>query len=382
MRFGKLENPEGRNRWLVRGTRYGLALAIGFVAMGGGRVHGTPTHPVDDTMPSRMVIQVNDDRLTVTVARAPQIYLYGVIDADAPQRFEALVRSGKIPPGSDIYLNASQGSPGAGMALGRLFRTGTMTTHLGTPRHKGHAGYRGKKSAVCTGACAYAYFGGLYRFAPTGSDRIGLVYPAAQAGAGEANAYLKTMGIDLARLGPAPASPGDAPLWLTADRMISSGLANNGRLPLKTKIWLLPPMPSLELVQDDRYGSHRLVLQCKPGSVTLAAYDMVGATRANQIVANARRSYVEVDGKEVLTRQSDGASAANGAVVITRPYPPTELVHLLSARTIGLWVAGRTSAFRYGYTFVLYPAGKDILDFYHACWRAAPWPLDTAPAKR
>lgn len=381
MGYGTFENVGGRNYWLNRHVRHALMLAIGVFVVAAGRVHAAPAHPIDNTTPSRMVIQVNDDRLTVTVARAPQVYLYGVIDADAPQRFEALMRSGKIPQGSDVYLNASQGSPSAGMALGRLFRTGAIATHLGTPRHKSRGGYRGPKAAVCTGACAYAYFGGLYRFAPTGSDRIGLIHPAA-AGAGEAGAYMKSMEIDLGRLGSALASAGDAPLWLTADRMMSSGLANNGRLPLKTKIWLPPPTPSLELIQDDRYGSHRLVLQCKPGNVTITAYDQVGATRANQIVANAKRSYVEVDGKEVLTRQGDGVSTANGAVVITRPYPPTELVHLLSAHTIGAWAAGRTSAFRYGYNFVLYPAGKDILDFYHACWRAAPWPLNTVPAKR
>lgn len=365
----------GRNRWLVHGVKWGLVLAIGVAAT--MRVHGEPPRSAISSMPPRMAIQVNDDRLTVTVARAPQIYLYGVIDAGASQRFGALVRSGKIPAGSDIYLNASQGSLEAGMALGRLFRAGGMTTHLGTPRRKSRGGYRGSKAAICTGACVYAYFGGLYRWAPTGGDRIGL---PPSSGAGEAGEYLKTMGIDLGRLGPA--SPSDAPLWLTADRMMSTGLANNGRLPLRTKTWLLPPTPSLELQQDDRYGSHRLVLQCKPGKVTITAYDLVGSTRARQIVAHATRSYVEVDRKEVLTRQHDGASAVDGAVVITRPYPPTELVHLLSARTIGAWVGGRTSAFRYGYTFVLYPAGDDIKDFYHACWRAAPWPLDAVPSKK
>lgn len=378
MRYGRLEKTDGELRWLTQCARYGLMLAVGFAAMHAGLIRAAPAH---DTIPQRMVIQVNDDRLTVTVARAPQIYLYGVIDADAPQRFEALMRSGKIPPESDIYLNASQGSLSAGMALGRLFRTGAMTTHLGTPRHKGRAGYRGPKSAVCTGACVYAYFGGLYRWAPTGSDRIGLVRhpPASLGSAGEANEYLKTMGIDLGRLGPAP--PSDTPVWLTADRMMSTGLANNGSLPLKTKTWLLPPTPSLELDQDDRYGSHRLVLQCKPGNVTITAYDLVGATRASQIVAHATRSYVEIDRREVLTQQRDGASAVDGAVVITRSYPPSELVHLLSARTIGAWVGGRTSAFRYGYTFVLYPAGNDIKDFYHACWRAAPWPLKATTPK-
>ena len=150
-----------------------------------------------------MAIQVNDDRMTVSFAGAPQVYLYGAIDAGAPQRFEALVKSGKIPAGSDVYLNASQGDLAAGLALGRLFRAGDMTTHLGTPRKGRRSGYQGSKAAVCTGACAYAYLGGLFRWAPTGSDRIGLTLhpttaiPDHKPAEDEVSAYLKSMDIDL-----------------------------------------------------------------------------------------------------------------------------------------------------------------------------------------
>ncbi|WP_244754151.1 hypothetical protein [Rhodanobacter sp. B2A1Ga4] len=341
-----------------------------------------------DTVPPRMAIQVKDDRMTVAIAGAPQVHLYGVIDADAPQRFEALLKSGKIPPGSDIYLNSSQGEPAAGMALGRLFRAGSMTTHLGTPLRKRRGGYRGVKAAVCSGACAYAYFGGLYRWAPTGSDRIGLVRPQSadnapsQPAGGEADAYLKDMGIDLDALAPLPPSPADAPIWLTADQMTRAGLANNGRLPLTTKSWLLPPAPFLELHQENRRGNHRLVLQCRPGSVTLTAYDLVGATRARQIVAHETRSYFEVDRQEVLAAPRGAARVVDDAVVISRPWPPTELGRLLSSMSIGAWVGGRRSAFRYGTTFMLYPARHAIKDFYNACWRAAPWPARPVPQKK
>lgn len=364
MHHGKSENTACAIRWLGRAVCGGLLLATGMTA------ESAAARTARGASPEQMSIQVNDDRLTVTAARAPQVYLYGVIDDDAPQRFEALMRSGKIPAGSDIYLNASQGSVAAGLALGRLFRAGSMTTHLGTPRRRGRAGYQGIKAAVCTGACVYAYFGGLYRWVPTGSDRLGLIrHPAAT---GEVDAYLKTMGIDLGALRSVP--PIDSPVWLSASQMTKAGLANNGQLPLVAKTVLLSPTPSLELRQNNRYGSHRLVLQCAPGNVTLTAYDLVGAVHAKRIVARATRSYFEVNREEVLTRQRDGASVVDGAIVITRSYPPNELVHLLSARTIGAWVGGRTDAFRYGFTFVLYPARDAIKDFYNACWRAAPWP--------
>ena len=198
---------------------------------------------------------------------------------------------------------------------------------------------------------------------------------------GEADAYLKTMGIDLKRLRPVPPPSTDAPIWWTADQMTVAGLANNGRLPLKTKSWLLPPAPFLELHQDDRYGSHRLVLQCRPGSVTLTAYDVVGATRARQIVTHETRSYFEVDRQEVLVEPRGAARVVDGAVVISRPYPPAGLGRLLSSISIGAWVGGRHNAFRYGATFMLYPARDAIKDFYNACWRVAPWPVKPAPEK-
>lgn len=384
MRYGKSENTTCRSRVLSHAACRGLWLLVGAGLTSAAHAEGAVVRSSGDAMPPRMAIQVNDDRMTVSLAGAPQVYLYGVIDADAPQRFEALLKSGKVPPGSDVYLNSAQGGLAAGMALGRLFRASAMTTHLGTPRRK-RGGYRGAKAAVCSGACAYAYFGGLYRWAPTGGDRIGLIRHGSTAPAPstqeEADAYLKAMGIDLGALAAPPASAVDSPVWLGADQMTEAGLANNGRLPLKTKSSLLPPAPSLELQQENRRGTYRLVLQCQPGNVTLTAYDQVGATRAAQIVAHETRSYFEVDRQEVLAEPRGAARAVDGAVVISRPWPPNELGRLLSSTSIGAWVGGRRSAFRYGATFVLYPARQAIKDFYNACWRAAPWPVKQAQAR-
>lgn len=330
-------------------------------------------------------IQINNDRMTLAITKVPQIYLYGVIDAGAPQRFKDLVSSGKIPAESDIYLNSPSGDHSAGMALGRLFRAGSMTTHLGTPRRTRHTGYA-IKAAVCVDACTYAYLGGLYRWAPTGSDHIGLSsYQAADPKAGDPDpaqplpgeviSYLKDMGIDPAGLTSASTASRNGVVWLTADQMMSTGLANNGRLPLVAKYEPSPQAPHLVLSQVDRHGEHRITLQCGPAGVTLTAYDLVGADRAREIVAHGTRSYFEINGQETLTQQRDGASVAGESVMIARPYPPTQLVKLLFARSVGAWVGGRTSAFRYGFSFELGPVRSTLREYYQACWRAAPWPL-------
>lgn len=312
----------------------------------------------------KLGIHVLSDRLTIAVARHPQVYLYGRIDADAPVRFARLVRSGRIAPGSDVYLSARQGDPAAGMALGRLIRQGGMATHLGAPR-KSFPGATASRTALCVDACAYAFFGGLYRWAPSGSDRLGLTVPLSP----DASAYLKAMQVDLGDLAPAP--PGTV-IWLTAERLEKTGASNNGRLPPVAHYDITSATPTLDLRQVDRAGEHRLTITCRPGQTDVAAYERVGALRARQIVARRARSYFTLNGRPILAA-NDGVSADGDMLVIRRHYPPSDLVDLLFAGSIGAWVDGRSAAFRDG--FELHPWGvyKQLKVFYHSCWRAAPW---------
>jgi hypothetical protein len=384
VRYGKSEGTTCRSR--SRPAAWcGLLLAMGIGATVAAHAHGALTRATGEASPGQMSIQVNDDRMTLAITQVPQVYLYGVINADAPQRFDALVKSGKIPRGSDIYLNSPSGDLRAGLALGRLFRAGSMVTHLGTPRRSLRAGYA-NKTAFCVDACTYAYFGGLYRWAPTGFDRIGLsprsTMDTKAGGMGQAQpdpdvvaAYLKDMGIDLTEFTHALAGSHDAVVWLTADRMTSTGLANNGSLPLTATYTPSLTAPTLALTQVDRHGEHRMTLQCNAAGVTLSAYDLVGTTRAREIVTRGTRSYFEIDRQETLTQQHDGASVADGSVMISRPYQPTQLERLLFAHSVGAWVGGRSSAFRYGFAFQLYPVRKTLEQYYQACWRVRPWPI-------
>ncbi|QAU25477.1 hypothetical protein EO087_10675 [Dyella sp. M7H15-1] len=329
-------------------------------------------------------MQVNNDRLTLTLAKAPQVYLSGVIDADASQRFEAMVRSGKIATGSDVYLNASGGDIAAGMALGRQFREDSMVTHLGTPRLPRHVG--AGKPATCIDACAYAYLGGLYRWAPTGADRIG--FPTHQvsdpkpAGAGSApqtpddvTTYLKDMDIDAAALTSMLTASRDGLAWLSADQMISTRLANNGRLPLMATYQVQSGAPYLVLNEVKRGGEHRMTLQCKQGNVTLTAYNTVGADHARQIVARAARSFFEINRNESLPQQQENATVHDQSVVITRDYPSTQLGNLITAHSIGAWVRDKNSTLRYGFEFELHGLDRILKTYYQSCWQYAPWQM-------
>lgn len=344
----------------------------------------SPTRETKSAAPTAnpLAIKVYDDRMTVAVAGAAQVYLSGAIDADAPRRFADLAKSGKIPFGSDVYLNATGDDIDAGMALGRLLRAEAMSTHLGMPT-RGRRTKGEDKSSTCTGACAYTYLGGVYRWAPAGRDRFGIAAGPvpdpndvdAAPVAGRVDTYLKDMGVAADTFAALRADTRDPMLWPTADQMITAGIANNGRQPLVASYRVVAGVPRLELNQVGRRGEQRLTLQCKPGSVAFTAYNKVGASRAQQIVRNATRSYVEVDRREILSQPSGGASIDHDTLVIERTYPSSQLGSMLHAESVGAWISQWNSTLRYGFAFKLAGIDRTLGAFYNGCWQYAPWPV-------
>jgi hypothetical protein len=335
-------------------------------------------------------IQVNDDRLTLTVTKVPQVYIYGTIDADAPNRFAAMMRSGKIPNGSDVYLNSVGGDINAGIALGKLFRSGSMVTHLGTPRPKLRSASSVVKTAICSDACAYAYLGGLYRWTPTGSDRIGFpMHYVADPKPGDTSqapqapdnvmSYLQDMDINPKVLAQSSSETSNGEVWLNSDQMLATGLANNGRLFLSATYRLESGAPFLELKQTDRNGEHRITMLCKPGNIQLAAYSTVGAAQARTVVARGVHAYFELNQKELQPQQTTSVTLDNDTFVLNRTYPANQLTSIVRAQALGAWVADRNSAFRYGFAYEVTGVKKTLQAFYDNCWIYAPW-ADTKEA--
>ncbi|HWU78051.1 MAG TPA: hypothetical protein VN043_16250, partial [Rhodanobacter sp.] len=75
-----------------------------------------------------LTVHLRSDRMTLRMAKAPQLYLAGTIDAGAVAQVQQLLQSGRLSPGTDVYLDSSHGDVASGMALGKLFRNARFNT--------------------------------------------------------------------------------------------------------------------------------------------------------------------------------------------------------------------------------------------------------------
>ncbi|WP_114241487.1 hypothetical protein [Dyella sp. C9] len=373
-------SPHSRSRPWLRRAWFAASVALASMA------HGQTTQPstapatpaaqpaANDPPPPPLAVQVNDDKLTLAVTRAPQIYLYGTLDADAPNRIEAMIRSGRIRAGSDIYLNSPAGDLAAGAALGRLFREAKMTTHLGVPRRNAQTPAQ-PREASCQGACALAYVGGLYRWAPTGNDHFAVQAPGdapkIAADKGELAGYLRQMGFDPLLFGVTSHSSVDRTVWLSGDQMLATGIANNGYLPPAADYALVSGAPQLTLRQTSRDGERRITLLCKPDGLTFTAYYMLGQDRAQRIAARANRSYLEINEQPTLQGDRERISAVDQSLVISRPMPLAELDPLLTAKSMGAWLSDKGGNVRYGFTMFLDAVRNNLKDYGSHCEQAA-----------
>lgn len=348
-------------------------VSMTLAAQAGDASASLPTGNAPGALSAPMAIQVNDDRMTLAVAKVPQVYLYGTIDAGAPQRFEALLKSGKVPAGSDIYLNSPGGDLAAGLALGRLFRANRIGTHLGVPRRVSRESMTmGPREAQCVDACAYAYFGGLYRWAPTGNDRFGAL-PAAKhvVPESEIGSYLQQMGIrpDLL-VPPASTAPEDA-RWLSGERMVATGLANNGYQQTTAIYQPMDGSSSLQLSQLARDGEHRITLLCRPDGMTVTAHYIIGAERSRKIAARVTRSYFEIDEQPTPQEEHGAVSTVDQSLVFSHPVPVDQVTRLLTARTMGAWLTDRGGAVRYGFLISLNGVQNNLRDYSASCQQLA-----------
>jgi hypothetical protein len=325
-------------------------------------------------------ITIDDGVVMMTVAGVPSVYLDGTIDPDAPRRFAQLVADGRIPLGSNVYLNSPGGDLEAGLRLGRLFRASqTQTWVAAQPDGNGKQG-----SAYCASACAYAYLGGKFRIAPSSTEHYGVhqfYVPGTSVGdvskieqvSADIVQFLRDMGIDPGLFSVATAAAPTQVYWFSGEEMLQYGLANNGVLPMAVSYKLVMGTPYLLLDQDSHDGEHKITLLCSRGEVAIGALYIVGHERAQELVSAGRVSYLEVDERPVLPSSvaAEGsppiAVVSNRAVAFDRQVDLKFLSDLLSAHSIGAYINHKNGTLRFGFTMSLSSAQEKLHDFYENC---------------
>lgn len=330
-----------------------------------------------------LAVHIRSDRMTLRIAKAPQLYLAGTINAAAVEQVRQLLQSGRILAGTDVYLDSSDGDVAAGMELGRLFRAARFNTHLGTWR-TGSWRTAGPpaRPATCLDACAYAWLGGVYRWSPSGADRIGLhqnLLPdstGATPGAPsppDLRGYVAAMDVRPEQLRQVGNLVVNGIAWWNTEKLVPAQVANNGRLPLAVSYQKAPgDAPELLLSQTVRGSQNQIALQCAPGQVTLTARYAVGGERAGDLAARAMYAYFEVGGQAWQPRLGKRPQAEGGALVFQRTMPFARLAQLLNSGSLAAWIEITGSPVRMGFWVAPSQAGKLTQPFYTDCQAMQP----------
>lgn len=306
-----------------------------------------------------LTVHIRSDRMTLRVAKAPQLYLSGTINAAAVAQVQALVRSGRLSPRTDVYLDSSEGDVASGIALGRLLRAQRFNTHLGT-WHRGnwHVAGPAARAATCLDACAYAYLGGVYRWSPSGTDRIGLhewALPGPETRSGvkptpaQRRDYMTSMGVLPAYFAQVSHLVVNGVAWWNTEKMAPWLVANNGRLPPSARYAKSSGTPVLTLTQDVRGNANQFVLKCAPGSFTLTARYVQDDAAAERLAPRAMYAYLEIGRQTLGMRQGARPKAEGDALVFTRQLPFQQLPGVLQASLLAARIEVMGSPVRLGF---------------------------------
>jgi len=331
-----------------------------------------------------LTVHVRNDSMTLRVAKAPQAYLAGTIDGAAVAQVRQLLETGKLAPGTDVYLDSTTGDIASGMELGKLFRASRFNTHLGT----WHTGNSPALPATCLDACAYAYLGGVYRWSPSGSDRIGLHdnflpdrLAASSSPVADAGGYMESMGVRPADFAQAIGLVVNGIAWWRTDKLVPMRVANNGRLPLEVdyrKASGAPP--TLLLSQTVHSKQDQVTLQCAPGQITLTARYAVGSERTGLLAARAIYAYFEIGDQPWQKHQGERPHADGDALVFSRQLPFAQLVSVLQSGSLGVWFEITGSPVRVGFWVAPSQVWKLSQPFLADCQAMQPGYVATPPS--
>jgi hypothetical protein len=162
--------------------------------------------PLDPSKP--MAFEGLQDSLTILYVQAT-----GTITPDTPARFAEFLKSDDAKLTKNLQLHSPGGDVAAGLKLGEMIRKAGYNTSIARAMRMNEpfSNYQ-YEDAMCVGACAYAFLGGVTR-SFTEKETYGLPLPDSSTGSAAIATYLERMGLGRTALDVASRQSTGEPLY-------------------------------------------------------------------------------------------------------------------------------------------------------------------------
>jgi hypothetical protein len=271
------------------------------------------------------------------------VYVDGDFDTSSPRLLDSALAKLPKQGAISVFLNSRGGNLFAGMEVGRIIRKRGASTHIGVNSSE----LKSSKRGGCYSACSLAYLGGIFRFmndeaeygvhrfsnsaGPSSNDLdIGQILSSAITG------YIADMDVDtklfhlMTKVGP------DNIYVLSPQEIRDLRIANNGRLPPKWEIQVLPRTFYLRGFQETQYGTGKAIFQCQAGRIIfLSVYSAGEKTKA--IAAGGWTHSLRINDEELPLAAPSvrNIGEVNGFLNASFQLTATQVEKLLSARSVG-----------------------------------------------
>jgi hypothetical protein len=292
----------------------------------------------------KLVIEGFPSELPVEIAgNSWFVFLDGIIDSDAPKRFEQYIKQNHIPDRSIVYLNSPGGSLIAGIELGRLLRKYGLSTDVGRKSPASNKRFDIEEGG-CYSACAYAYLGGQFRYLKEDSHYgVHQFKSAGQEGGDEGTAqiasaviveYVRSMDVDTELFGlsvsASPATMNEIDK-ATLERL---NVVSNGRT---RPVWTIESTDGQLYLKGQRIteesGVNKFILYCE-GQRTKLLVIFDALRRDNELMNMAAHSLLIDD--QVYPVDASSKRIQNGLYNGAYDLSSKEILALRKAERVGL----------------------------------------------
>ena len=311
-----------------------------------------------------------------------KIYASGLIDENAGQRLEELIRRNNIPASSSIYLHSPGGSMSGGMKLGKAIRRHLLLTDVGQLAPANADEHR-SEPGECYSACAMAFLGGEYRFLRDGSaygvhrffweKSTGHDLELAQMMSEVIVEYIRSMDVNTDLFTIASRAGRDEVMTPSREELVRLVVVNDGAKKVKWTIESIPRGIYLKGERETWNGINKFMITCPArGPITLYIIFDPGQNAKDVMQFEAETLFVDY-AKISLAGRRLMKEMKNGWINLMYSVDPVMISAIGKATTVGIGLQPTTEgAFFAGFDDLPFDEGRAKLPgFLRAC-KGAP----------